>query len=124
MLLFFVWLGVSCIVIQVYTVIRWSGGWRIAALVAFLLTLVFPLFAFSVRSDGLLGYTQLLGWFAWVIFGSVGASVGCCYLLILVALRGLVTSEERKDGCGSPSETAVHALPPTSSQEDTRIQRE
>jgi hypothetical protein len=119
-------LALAYIPLQVYTVIRWSGVWRIAALMPLLLIFAAYPFAYRFIASAVSDRNNQFGPFGWIVlwlfFGWVGASIGCGYLVVLMVLRAWVTGQQRKDGRGDPLETAARSLPPTSSQEDIRIQ--
>jgi len=108
--------ALAYIVLQGYTLIRWSGVWRIAALVPLLLMIAaYPFLAASVND-----IHNQMGPFAWFLFAYVEAAIGSGYLILLMILRGLLMGLQRASGRESALSPAAQASPPIPNQEGTK----
>jgi hypothetical protein len=74
--------ALAYIPLQLYTGIRWQGGWRIVALVPILLMV--PIFAFTAYA-----FAQESN--LWPLLLIFAAPVGAGFLIILMVIRRLVT---------------------------------
>jgi len=82
--------------LQVYTVVRWRGVWRLASLLPILLMV--PVFAVTANA-----YAQQSN--LWPIFLILAAPVSTGYLAVLLLIRALASTNNANKSARSASES-------------------